>query len=346
MSSTFHPRSSKKALTAELFPDAKVPRLSHDVSDKSSSSVESVSSAMLGEKGKRYTTFMECENDAILAMDAGRQGSFSRIVLQSPSPHSFILGVLFAAKLNWCNALRSLLLATRASPKPTVDESDIISRHPLFIRYFQQDGHDFSSNAYSETTFEEHALLIAAFYGSSRVVQVLVEFIHPNFKDMVWRPFLSYVYMNKDKASRRKCLRVILPKLELSDRNLAIAAENGDFASVAYLIKRMKVAGEFLYFDAVGMAIKHGHDELAKWIMSQPDLILWKRYSGILLLYATEAQNLDMLVFISGYVPKLLPCEIGFATIDALWKFLRDKDQELYRRLVPKFPDGYVLFNE
>ena len=57
---------------------------------------------------KVYASFKECEHDALAAIEAGDQDLFSQRILQSPSPYSCSLGVLFAAKLNWCTALRSL----------------------------------------------------------------------------------------------------------------------------------------------------------------------------------------------------------------------------------------------
>ena len=305
MPASIHQRSLEKVS------DAKVRKLSQDISDKSGSSVESVSSVMLEGGTKAYTSFEECENDALRAVNAGRQGTFSRIVLQSPSPHSFRLGILFAAKLNWCNALRSLLLAAQAARSITVDESDVMNTHPLFDEYFRQDKHVFSPNLASETALEEFALLAAVIDGSSEAVRVLAEFIGPNFADLFGKPFLSFVYLNQDKASRRKCLRIILPKLELSDANLIVAAENGDFPSVEKLVERMKVTGRFTYFIAACRAMERGHDEIAKWIISQPGLIPWKRYSGSLLLSAIKAQNLGMLTFLSQHMPESKPFDLG-----------------------------------
>ena len=328
----------------EPFSDAKVPKLSQDVSDKSGSSVESMTSAMLETDKKEYITFDECERDALVAVNTSNQDSFFRIVLQSPSPYSYRLGVLFAAKLNWCTALRSLLLATQTSPNTPTDKSDILSDHPLFTEYFRQNDCNFSTDSSSKTFLEEFALLRAATEGFSQVVRVLVEFIDPNFYASSVIPSLGFVYMNKDEASRRECLRVILPKLELSDKNLTIAAENGDLPSVMYLVDKMKVSEEFLYVRAVRMAIEHGHDDVAKWIISQPGLIPWEDYAGGILLSAAQAQNVDLLVYLSQTVLELIPPELGPITVNALWKFLKDKDQALYRKFAPHDPDGYVLY--
>ena len=294
---------------------------------------------------KVHASFKECEHDALAAIEAGDQDLFSQRILQSPSPYSCSLGVLFAAKLNWCTALKGLLLAIQASLSTPIDEFDILYDHPLFDEYFRRDGQGFIPNSTRNTFLEELALLIAVADGSPQAMRILVEFLGPNLDDAYGRPFLSFVYMNEDKASRRKCLRIVLSKLEPSDENLAIAAENGDLPTVVYLVNKMKAAGEFYYVIAACKAIEYGHDDTAKWILSQPDLIPWKKYAGSILFAVAKAQNLGMLVYLSQHGLGLMSCEFGFVAADALWAFLKDKDQDLYRKLVPQYPDGYILYS-
>ena len=70
---------------------------------------------------KEYTSYDECEGDALLAVEAGLQEMFARTVLQSPSSYSLRLGVLFAAKLKWYDALRTFLAKIPHSPLPDPD---------------------------------------------------------------------------------------------------------------------------------------------------------------------------------------------------------------------------------
>lgn len=180
--------------------------------------------------------------------------------------------------------------------------------------------------------------------GSTQVVRVLAELIDPNVGDMFGKPLMEFVYMNRDTMSRRKCLETILPKLELSDRNLTIVAESGDLFSVEYLVDRMKKgARRFHYARAVEMAIENGHDEIAKWMISQPNLIPWEDYAASIVFSATKMENYDMLVFLSQRVPELAHCTIGFMTADVLWKFLKEKDRVLYGKIVHEYPEGEGL---
>ena len=307
--------------------------------------VEHSSSVTTDACTKVCASFKECEDDALAAIEAGDQDLFSQRILQSPSPYSCSLGVLFAARLNWCTALRSLLLASQASLSTPIDEFDILYDHPLFDEYFRRDSHGFVPNSTRNTFLEELALLTAAADGSPQVMRILVEFLGPNLDDAYGRPFLSFVYMNEDKASRRKCLRIALSRLELSDGNLVIAAENGDLPTVVYLVNKMKAAGEFHYAVAACKAIEHGHDDTAKWIISQPGLIPWEKYAGSILFSVAKAQNIGMLAYLSQHGLELMSCEFGFVAADALWAFLKDKDQDLYRKLAPQYPDGYILYS-
>ena len=300
---------------------------------------------MLDGNTRTHTCYEECEDAALRAINTGDQDLFCQIILQSPSPYSFRLGVLYTAQLSWCDALTNFLLMIQTSPcPPNDDKSDILSKHSLYNIYFERSTFDFCSAMYSKSRYEELALMEAIVKGSTQVVRVLAEFIDPNFDDMFGKPFMDFVYLNKDKTSRRKCLETILPKLELSDRNLTIVAENGDLLSVEYLVDRMKKgARRFLYVRAVEMAIENGHDEIAKWMISQPNLIPWEHYAASIVFSATKMENYDMLVFLSQRVPELVNCTLGFMTADALWKFLREKDRVLYGNIVHEYPEGEGL---
>ena len=278
---------------------------------------------------------------ALLHINAGRRISFTRMIMQSPSLYTLRLGALYAAKMNWCDALKSFLSEIQGSRSP-VDKSDNIREHCLYREYFRQDKANFYSCLTSKTFLEEFALLKAAVEGSVEVVHILVEFLGPNFGDMFDKPFLEYVYMNKDKESRRSCLQAILPNLEPTDRILGIVAENGDLPTLMYLVDKMKGVKNFICVTAAQMAIDNGHDEVAQWITLQPGLIPWKRHAGTVVLAAAEAQNIDMLVFFSNHMPELRSDDLGLCTVSALWKCLKDKDQALFRKLVPEYPDGYT----
>ena len=309
------------------------------------SSTDSVSGKMVDEVAKTYTSVKECEDAALSEIAAGNQISFTRILLQSPSPYSFTLGVLSAAKLNWCDALKSFLSALQNSC-PRDPKVDISNEHPMFTAYIRKySGCGFSSNLSSKTSLEELALMKAAIDGFAQAVQILVEFIDPNFGDMFAEPFLRYVYKNQDEASRRSCLQAILPKLEPSNAVLAIVGENGDLPTLMYLVDKMSGAENPFCATAAGAAIEHGHDEVAKWMIRQPGLIPWKRYTGVIVSSATKAQNLDMLNFLSRHVPELSPRNLPPNVTAALWAFLKDIDQDLYRKLAPKYPDGLVLYS-
>lgn len=353
MPSPIRQRTSKRISELRPVPLNRAPRLSWNVDvdvgpsvvTPSESSTASMNDKIPEADMKTHASSEECESAALLAIKYGRQNSFSRIILQSPSLYSLKLGVLYAAKLNWCDALKSLLTAIQASNIP-FDSYNISGEHPMFDDYFRKySGCGFSSSLTSNTSREELAFMKAAIDGFVQVVHIFVKFIDPNFRDMFDRPFLLYVYKNKDEASRRSCLRAILPKLKLSDSNLAIAAENGDLSSVIYLVEEMGKSSEgFLYVAAARNAIENGQDEVALWIIRQPDLIPWEHYTGALLLSAAQAQNLDMLGFLSNHVPKLGPHNLGPNVIAVLWRFLKDKDQVLYRTFAPGYPKGHFLF--
>ena len=349
MSTPVRQRASKKVSALKLVPRAKSPKPSRYVSgDVDAShftpmgpSNVSLNSTMLESDVYAYITFKECEEDALLAIEAGRQRSFTRIIMQSPSLYTFRLGDLYAAKMNWCDALKSFLSEIQSSRSP-VDKSDNLREHRLYREYFRQDKADFYSCLTSPTFLEEFALLKAAVEGSVEVVHLLVEFIGPNFGDMFDKPFMEYVYMNKDRESRRSCLQAILPNLEPTDGILGTVAGNGDLPTLMYLVDKMKGVEHFMCVTAALEAIENGHNEVAQWIALQPGLIPWKRHARSVVLAAIKAQNLDLLVFFSNHMPELRPYDLGFYTISALWKYLKDKDQALYRKFAPTYPDGYT----
>ena len=349
MSTPVRQRASKKVSALKLVPKAKSPKPSRYVSGDVDASWftpmgspnVSLNSTMFESDVYTYTTFKECEEDALLAIEAGRQGSFSRIIMQSPSLYTLRLGALYAAKMNWCRALKRFISEIQRSRSP-VDKSNSLREHRLYREYFRHDKANFYSCLTSKTFLEEFALLKAAVEGFIKAVHILVEFLGPNFGDMFDKPFLEYVYMNKDKESRRSCLRPILPNLEPTDGILGIVAENGDLPTLMYLVDKMKGVKNFICVTAALEAIENGHDEVAQWITLQPGLIPWKRHAGTIVLTAAEAQNIGMLVFLSNHMPELRSDELGFYTIGALWKCLKDKDQVLFRKLVPEYPDGYT----
>ena len=167
------------------------------------SSTKSVNSTMAEEDTTLYISFKECEAAALSCIDSGNWVSFTRIILRCPSLYSLRLGVLYAAKLKWFESLRKFLLAIQTSYSP-IDKSDDLREHILYREYFRQEKANFYSSLTSETFLEEFALLKAAADGSAQAVRILVEFISPDFGDMFKKPFLHYIYMNKDKESRTK----------------------------------------------------------------------------------------------------------------------------------------------
>ena len=349
MSTPVRQRASKKVSALKLVPRAKSQKPSHYVSGDIDASYftpigspnVSLNSTMVESDVYAYITFKECEEDALLAIEAERQGSFSRIIMQSPSLYTLRLGALYAAKMNWCGALKRFVLEIQRSRSP-VDKSDSLREHRLYREYFRQDKANFYSCLTSKTFLEEFALLKAAVEGFVKAVHILVEFLGPNFGDMFDKPFLEYVYMNKDKESRRNCIQAILPNLEPTDGILGIVAENGDLPTLMYLVDKMKGVKNFICVTAALEAIENGHNEVAQWIALQPGLIPWKRHAGTIVMAATKAQNLGLLVFFSNHMPELRPYELGLCTVNALWKCLKDKDQALFRKLVPEYPDGYT----
>lgn len=316
--------------------DVEIPIISHP------SSTEPESGKMVEKVVQTYTSFEECEEDALLAIEAGRQDSFTRICLQSPSPWTFKLGVLFAAKLKWCDALKIFITAVRSSCPPD-DETDLLNDHPLYGSYFQQYvGRGSCSHWDGPRYLEELALLTAGVDGATKIVRILITFINPNFYAMNEHPFLGYVYMNKDETSRRSCIQAILPSLVPFNEYLFWAAENGDLPTVMYFVDKMK-GEEFLYDRAAQRAIEQGHEEVAKWLISEPGLISWKDYRGILQ-SAANSQNYDIIVLLSQNIPESAHCNIGILTASALWRFLNDKDKVLYTKLAPGYTgDQYLL---
>ena len=344
MSSRVRQSSNKRTSRTQQLSRAKAAKLSKRASRATSptivsspgSSAESANTAVLGAEYETFTSHQRCEEAALLAVKTQNEISFARIVLGSPSPYSLKLGVLYAAKFNWCQALHALLPEIQASHfRP--EEIDSLGEHPMFNDYFEKySGCGFSSNLKSETTFEELAFMKTVIDGYVDAVNVFLQFIDPNFGDMFGRPFLSYVYKNKNEASRRRCLDLVLPKLELSDAMLAIPAEHGDLQSVKYLVDKMKSTGNFVYFTAVRRSIIHGHDEVAKWIISQPNLIDWRTYRTPVIAYATEKQDYELLAFISQNVPNVGVYSLGSDLTETLWRLLKNKDTALFKKFVPE----------
>ena len=213
-------------------------------------------------------------------------------------------------------------------------------RNDYFKKY---SGCGFSSNLTSETSYEELAFMKAVIDGFVQAVHIFIEFLDPNFGDMFDRPFLNYVYMNKDEASRRDCLEIIIPRLVVSEDILCIAAENGDLSSVKYLVNEMKSSKQFMYVTATRKAIEGGHDEVAKWIITQPGLIPWERYTGTIVFSAAKMKNYDMLVFLSQCAPDFELYSFGTNVIEALWKLLKDKDEALFKKFVPRHSSDHSL---
>lgn len=308
------------------------------------SPTKSLNSTVLKADTKPYTSFKECEDAALSEIAAGCQTSFTHILLQSPSPYSFKLGVLYAAKLNWCDALKNLLTVIQALCPPN-DKLETRKEHPMFIDYFKKySGCDFTSKWTNKAYLEELALAKAVTDGFTQVVHIFLEFIDPNFGDLFETPFLFYVYENKDEASRRSCLHAILPNLKPSHKILDIVAENGDLSTLMCLAKKVNFLEDFFCVTAAETAIEHGHDELAKWIFCQPGLIPWEKYTPNLVYAATEAQNLDMLVTILHHVPKVNHHTIGLNVAIPLWEFLKDRDQDLYNKFAPHYPKGSARY--
>ena len=182
----------------------------------------------------------------------------------------------------------------------------------------------------------------AAADGFAEVVKMLIEFIDPNFVDSVGRPFFCCIYRNKDKASRRACLQVVLPRLGFSNEHLMTATENGDLDTVKYIVSKLKGNKGVLYYLAIRRAIEKGYDEVAKWIACEPGLMTPDEYEDALRT-AAEKQNYDLLVFLSQNVPGIENCDPGFLAATQLWKFLRGRDKALFAKLVPGYPGGKYL---
>jgi hypothetical protein len=319
---------------------AKVHKLSRSVSSGLSSPSSTTPESSAGSRsapllytGKTlYLDYKECEEDALGAMKVKNKESFTNIILRSPSPYSLKLGVLYAAKLNWCDAL-SLLLSEIKTTRLPVAESDVLREHPMHIDYFQKDQSNFAPNLVSKTPLEELAMMKAAVEGFVQVVEILTNFIGPNFGDIVCKPFLRYVYKNKDETSRRKCLQVVLPKLKPSSDYIIMATKNGDLPTVMYLVDQLRITEGIRYHNAVRKAIERGHDGVAKWLARKLDRMTSEEYEDILWT-ATMAQNYDLLVFFSRNIPGLSQYSVGLFVADALWKFLGDRDRKLFKKLV------------
>jgi hypothetical protein len=346
MSSFVQPKATKRVSGLEHVSQHKTLKSSStNALTKSSVPVNSLKDFMLEGDAGTYATFEACEKDAISAIKSNDQAAFSHIILQSPSPWSSRLGVLFAAQLNWCDALRALLQECQTFQfPPNKDEMDSLRSHPLVNAYFRQEDFHHGSNVHSKSLYEERAFLKAVARGSYQVVRVFLEFIDPNFGDMFDKPLIEYIYFNKDKGTRLKCLQALLPRLEVSDYTLNVAAKNGDLPSVEYFLDKMKGSDKFLFVLAIDDAIKRGHDEVAKKIITEPGITIpWKRHTGGILYSIATVQNYDMLVFLSKHVPESTKYEPGFLVAQALWKFLKDKDRALYAKFVRRYPNGEGL---
>ena len=110
-------------------------------------------------------------------------------------------------------------------------------------------------------------------------------------------------------------------------------------------VNKISFLGDFFRVTAALMAVEHGHGEFAKWLFRQLGLIQWECSTGNVLFSATKAQNLDMLAFLSHQVPGLSIRNLPPNVTIALWKFLKDKEQVLNRKLAPKYPEGFALFS-
>ena len=78
-----------------------------------------------------------------------------------------------------------------------------------------------------------------------------------------------------------------------------------------YIVSKLKGNKGVIYDLAIRKAIENGHDEVAKWIACEPDLMPPKQYQDALWT-AAEKQNYELLVFFSQNVPKIEKCNPKF----------------------------------
>ncbi len=271
--------------------------------------------------------------------DSVLEQAFISAVKKSPSEFSVNSGIALAARAGWLNALEELLsvdlstyrrIRERMCKCPLQDLVESTFREPL------------ATKSSGRGWYVNSTLVYAITLGNVEMVKIMTKHMNVNsIEEEDKRTVIDDIYVVEDQDVRRQLLDVIVPKLKVSRRNVSAAVAYNDMETTKQLLERSVERIRDCAENAAKTAIKHGHDELARWIMTQPGFIEWKRCINTLTMAAIRCGNLGMVEFISTQIKGTRTYFLYRNECAKLWVFLQRKGRkELFREFVPGQLDG------